>query len=47
MNQTKIEITPIGRIEVDESQGLFRLQIDEPYRPALLGLDRCTHAIIF
>ncbi len=47
MNQTKFELTPIGRVEADESQGLFRLQIDEPYRPALLGLDRCTHAIIF
>jgi tRNA (adenine37-N6)-methyltransferase len=47
MNQAKLEITPIGHVEADESRGLFRLQIDEPYRPALLGLDRCTHAIVF
>jgi len=47
MNQTNFELTPIGRVEADESQGLFRLQIDEPYRSALLGLDHCSHAIIF
>lgn len=47
MTQTKYELTPIGHVEADESKGLFRLQIDEPYRPALLGLDSCTHAIVF
>ena len=46
MNQTSYEITPIGRVEVDESIGLFRLQIQESYRPALKGLGSCTHAII-
>ena len=45
MNQTKFELSPIGRVETDENQGLFRIQIDEPFRPALLGLDCCTHAI--
>jgi tRNA (Thr-GGU) A37 N-methylase len=46
MNQTSYEITPIGRVEADESRGLFRLQIHEAYRPALQELGSCTHAII-
>jgi tRNA (Thr-GGU) A37 N-methylase len=46
MEQKGFKLTPIGIIEVDENQGLFRLQIDEPYRPALMGLECCTHAII-
>ena len=47
MNQTRFEIARIGHIEVDENRGIFRLHIDEPYRPALMGLEQCTHAIIF
>jgi len=47
MTQNKLELTQIGRVETDENRGLFRLHIDEPYRPALLGLDSCTHAIVF
>jgi len=47
MTQSKFELSPIGRVQADESQGLFRIQVDEPYRPALLGLGSCTHAIIF
>ena len=47
MNQQIFEINTIGRIEADASQGLFRLQINEPYRPALMGLSSCTHAIVF
>ena len=46
MTKTNFEITPIGRIEVIENQGVYRLQIDEAYRPALMGLGSCTHAII-
>jgi len=46
MNQTSYNITPIGRVEVNESIGLFRLQIQEAYRPALQGLESCSHAII-
>ena len=40
MNKTNFEITPIGRVKVDESQGQYRLHIDEPYRPALMGLEQ-------
>lgn len=47
MEERKFEITPIGEIKVDENQGIFQLQITEPYRPALQGLNSCTHAIIF
>lgn len=47
MEQQTFEIRTIGRIEADENRGLFRLHIDEPYRPALMGLGSCTHAIIF
>ena len=46
MEQKGFQLTPIGVVEADENQGLFRLQIDEPFRPALMGLDQCTHAII-
>ena len=47
MNQKKrIELAPIGRVEVDETQGLYRLNIFQPYRPALRGLGSCTHAVI-
>ena len=44
--ETRIELTPIGRVEVDETKFLFRLHILEEYRPALRGLGSCTHAII-
>lgn len=44
--ENRIEVKPIGRIEVDESQGRYRLNIDPAYRPALQGLGSCTHAII-
>ena len=47
MEQKSFALNPIGIIEVDENKGLFRLQIKEPYRPALMGLGSCTHAIIF
>lgn len=47
MEQKSFDLNPIGAIEVDEDKGLFRLQIKEPYRPALMGLGSCTHAIIF
>ncbi len=45
-NEAPFEVRPIGRIEVDESEGRYRVQIAPPYRPALRGLDSCTHAII-
>ena len=41
------ELTSLGTVEADEAQGVFRLHIDEPYRPALQGLDSCTHAMVF
>jgi tRNA (Thr-GGU) A37 N-methylase len=46
MKKNSFEITSIGRIEVVEDQGVFRLNIDEPFRPALMGLGNWTHAII-
>jgi len=46
MTKDNYEIISIGKTQVDESQGLYRLQIDEVYRPALMGLSSCTHAII-
>jgi tRNA-Thr(GGU) m(6)t(6)A37 methyltransferase TsaA len=44
--ETTYQLNPIGQIQVDEKQGLYRLQIDHAYRPALQGLDSCTHAIV-
>jgi tRNA-Thr(GGU) m(6)t(6)A37 methyltransferase TsaA len=46
MDETRIELTPIGRVESDESQGRYRLQIEAAYRPALRGLGSCSHAIV-
>ena len=46
MNKNRIELNPVGRVEADESQGRFRLQIFEEYRPALQGLGSCTHTIV-
>ncbi|MDJ0755430.1 MAG: TrmO family methyltransferase [Ardenticatenaceae bacterium] len=46
MNQTHFELISIGHIEVDERRGLYRLHILPKYRPALKGLDSCTHAIV-
>jgi tRNA (Thr-GGU) A37 N-methylase len=40
-------INPIGRIHVMEDQGVYQLQIDPTYRPALEGLASCTHCIVF
>ena len=45
-NQPPIQLTPIGCIAADPTRGLFRLNIFEPYRPALRGLGSCTHAIV-
>jgi tRNA-Thr(GGU) m(6)t(6)A37 methyltransferase TsaA len=46
MTKTKIELTPIGRVDTADGQGPFRLLIEEAYRPALQGLGSCTHAIV-
>jgi tRNA (Thr-GGU) A37 N-methylase len=46
MDETRIVLTPVGRVEVDERQGLYRLKIHEAFRPALHGLGSCTHAIV-
>ena len=32
MNKNRIELNPVGRVEADESQGRFRLQIFEECR---------------
>jgi tRNA (Thr-GGU) A37 N-methylase len=47
MDQGTYLLKRIGTIKADENQGCFRLLVDEPYRPALMGLGSCTHAIIF
>ena len=44
--KTTYQLKPIGRTRVDEKKGLYRLEIDPDYRPALLGLSSCTHAIV-
>jgi tRNA-Thr(GGU) m(6)t(6)A37 methyltransferase TsaA len=46
MTSQQFTISQIGQIQVDESQGSYQLQIDEPYRPALEGLSSCTHCIV-
>ena len=46
MNVNSIEIAPIGKVEVVEEQGIYRLHVYEPFRPALMGLGSWTHAII-
>jgi len=46
MDEKRIELTPIGRVETSDGQGPFRLLIEEDYRPALQGLGSCTHAIV-
>ena len=46
MDEKRIELTPIGRVETSDGQGPFQLQIEEAYRPALQGLGSCTHAIV-
>ena len=46
MTEGAFVLTPVGRVEADDSQGRYRLQILEAYRPALRGLGSCTHAII-
>lgn len=43
---SRFELTPVGRVVVDENLGLYRVQILPAYRPALHGLGSCTHAII-
>ena len=40
------DVYAVGHVEVDESQGRFRLNIAPEYRPALHGLASCTHAIV-
>lgn len=44
--ENDITLSPVGRVCADPARGLFRLQIEEPFRPALRGLGSCTHAII-
>jgi tRNA-Thr(GGU) m(6)t(6)A37 methyltransferase TsaA len=46
MSVAMVEVKAIGEIEADESQGVFRLKISPEYRPALKGLESCTHAIV-
>ena len=44
MPQTTYTLSPIGRVEADETG--FMLIIDEPYRPALAGLDGFSHLVV-
>lgn len=46
MSDNQITLYPVGRVVADAERGHFRLQIEEPYRPALRGLGSCTHAIV-
>jgi tRNA (Thr-GGU) A37 N-methylase len=46
METKSYTIFQIGQIRVDESQGIYQLLIEQPYRPALQGLGSCTHCIV-
>ena len=46
MAEQTIKLVPIGRVVSDETQGQYRLIVDDRYRPALQGLGSCTHAIV-
>ena len=45
-HETLAELKRVGTVETDESRGLYRLRVDQEYRPALLGLSSCTHAMV-
>jgi tRNA (Thr-GGU) A37 N-methylase len=47
MEPTRFTLKQIGLVKVDESAGIYQLQVDEPYRSALQGLADCTHCIVF
>jgi tRNA (Thr-GGU) A37 N-methylase len=46
MDKNSFQVTSIGRIEVVEEQGIYRLHVTEPFRSALMGLGSWTHAIV-
>jgi tRNA (adenine37-N6)-methyltransferase len=46
MTSATIELRPVGHIETDESRGVYRLHVHEPYRAALRGLGSCNTAIV-
>jgi len=46
MDPKEYQILAIGRINTDESKGTYRLEIDPKFRPALQGLESCTHCIV-
>ena len=39
-----VQMSPIGTVR--QSEGMFRLEILEPYRPALKGLGEFSHVIV-
>ncbi len=43
-DQSTYQVRPIGHIR--QSEGMFRLEILEPYRPALKGLGEFSHVIV-
>jgi tRNA-Thr(GGU) m(6)t(6)A37 methyltransferase TsaA len=46
-NKQTFEVRPIGRVNVDQGQGVFQLQINPPFRPGLEKLDQFSHVLIF
>jgi tRNA (Thr-GGU) A37 N-methylase len=44
-NRETFEMHPIGRVRRGDNG--IRLEIDEPYRPALKQLDRFSHVMVF
>ncbi len=41
------QLHPIGKVHASDEKGSYILQIDEPYRAGLKGLDQFSHVMIF
>ena len=46
MSKTNMQLQPIGYARVDEEKGIFEVQIEEKFRPALKEFDKFTHVNI-
>ncbi len=42
-----IELTPIGRVRSEDARGIYRLEIDEPYREGLRTLEEFGRIQVF
>jgi tRNA-Thr(GGU) m(6)t(6)A37 methyltransferase TsaA len=46
MEKSTYKIHCIGTIITDESNGIYRLEVNPEYQPALQGLESCSHCIV-